>query len=239
MLKSVAVFGASGGIGKALVQQLCNAHDTDIVYAIARNTDKVPPHPKIELIECDITDALSVAAATDLIPINTLDLVFVATGVLSSEAGTPEKRLVSLNTDYALEQFSVNTLGPMLVAQHVLPKLDRKKRTYFAALSARVGSISDNRLGGWYSYRAAKSALNMMIKTAAIEFQRTHPELVITALHPGTVDTNLSKPFQGRVPESRLFSAEQSAAYLLDVLQGLTPSQSGKIFAWDSSLINP
>jgi NAD(P)-dependent dehydrogenase (short-subunit alcohol dehydrogenase family) len=107
----------------------------------------------------------------------------------------------------------------------------------FAAISARVGSISDNRLGGWYSYRASKAALNMLLKTAAIELGRTRKELVVLGLHPGTVDTGLSKPFQSNVSEGKLFTPEQSARYLLEVIDGVTPEHSGSVLAWDAQTV--
>ena len=107
----------------------------------------------------------------------------------------------------------------------------------FAAISARVGSISDNRLGGWYSYRASKAALNMLLKTAAIELGRTRKELVVLGLHPGTVDTGLSKPFQSNVSEGKLFTPEQSAQYLLEVIDGVTPEHSGSVLAWDAQTV--
>jgi NAD(P)-dependent dehydrogenase (short-subunit alcohol dehydrogenase family) len=239
MLKHVAIVGASGGIGQALVQRLTSREDVDTVYALARDTERVPDHPKVISIQCDISDELSIKVATEMLPAQSLDLILVATGVLVTEHGQPEKRLKALSPEYFFDQMTINTLGPILIAQHLLPKLDRNKPAYFAALSARVGSISDNHLGGWYSYRASKAALNMLIKTTAIEFKRTHPHLIIAALHPGTVETGLSKPFQARVPTHKLFTPDYSASCLLDVLLSLSPESSGNVFAWDGSMITP
>ena len=133
--------------------------------------------------------------------------------------------------------FRLNTTGPALVAKHFLPLLARDRKAAFAALSARVGSIEDNGLGGWYAYRASKAALNMAIKTLSIELARRYPLALCVGLHPGTVDTALSKPFQAGVPQERLFSPAQSARHLLSVLDELTAEDSGKLFAWDGRRI--
>jgi NAD(P)-dependent dehydrogenase (short-subunit alcohol dehydrogenase family) len=125
-----------------------------------------------------------------------------------------------------------------MVAKHFLPRLRTGHKTVFAALSARVGSISDNRLGGWASYRASKAALNMLLKTLALEHSRRWPDSVIVGLHPGTVDTALSKPFSSRVPAERLFEPSQSARYLLGVIDDLTPTATGGFFAWDGTPID-
>ena len=135
------------------------------------------------------------------------------------------------------ELFAVNTIGPALIAKHALPLLRRTSRAVFAALSARVGSIADNRLGGWHSYRASKAALNMLVKNLALELARTHPQALAVTLHPGTVDTALSAPFQRGVVPEKLFTPALSAGALLQVLDGLTPAQSGGLFAWDGAQV--
>ncbi len=131
-----------------------------------------------------------------------------------------------------IRAFEINTIGPALIAKHVLPWLPRDRRAVFAALSARVGSIGDNRLGGWYSYRASKAALNQIIRTLSIELAAKHPLAICVGLHPGTVDTALSKPFQTGVPESKLTGPAIAAAHLLYVISRLTPQDSGKVFDW-------
>ena len=147
----------------------------------------------------------------------------------------PEKSLRELSAANLERNFLANTIGPALVAKHFLPKIQRNKRALFVALSARVGSIADNRLGGWYAYRASKAALNMLIKTTSIEIARSHKQAIVVGLHPGTVDTNLSKPFQKHVPSDKLFSANYSAKKLVSVLERLSAEDSGKVFAWDGS----
>ncbi len=164
--------------------------------------------------------------------------MIVATGILQGDGIAPEKSSRELSADGLARYFAVNTIGPALVAKHFLPLLSRGPAV-FAALSARVGSIGDNRLGGWYGYRASKAALNMIVRTLAIELARTRPEAVCIALHPGTVDTGLSQPFQRGVPPGQLFTPQRSAEALLDVLAGLTPADSGGCFAWDGQRIAP
>jgi NAD(P)-dependent dehydrogenase (short-subunit alcohol dehydrogenase family) len=133
--------------------------------------------------------------------------------------------------------YRINAIGPALVARHFLPLLAADRKSAFAALSARVGSIGDNGLGGWHAYRASKAALNMLLKTLAIELARRNPGALCVGLHPGTVDTGLSRPFQRGVPEGKLFTPRQSARLLLNVLDGLSTEHTGQVFAWDGQRI--
>jgi NAD(P)-dependent dehydrogenase (short-subunit alcohol dehydrogenase family) len=165
--------------------------------------------------------------------------VIVATGLLHDGELVPEKSLRDLSAEKFLRLFEVNTILPALVGKYFLPKLNRENKSIFAALSARVGSISDNQLGGWYAYRASKAALNMIIKNAAIEIGRQNKQAVIVGLHPGTVDSRLSKPFQSNVADGQLFTPAFSAQKLLEVLETLTQEKSGKCFAWDGQEITP
>ena len=135
--------------------------------------------------------------------------------------------------------FAINTIGPALVAKHALPVLDKDHRSIFAALSARVGSISDNRLGGWHSYRASKAALNQIIRTCSIELARKNRTALCVGLHPGTVDTGLSEPFQSNVPDGKLFTPTRSATSLLSVLNGLDETDTGQCFDWAGERIDP
>ncbi|MBT8143324.1 MAG: SDR family NAD(P)-dependent oxidoreductase, partial [Gammaproteobacteria bacterium] len=150
----------------------------------------------------------------------------------------PEKSMRELDADVMQEVFRLNTIGPAIIAKHCLPRMRRGHKSIFTALSARVGSIGDNRLGGWASYRASKAALNMLIRTLAIEQTRRAPASVVAGLHPGTVDTSLSAPFTGRVLPSRLFTPEKAAGQLLDFIEGLDATDTGGVFAWDGSRID-
>lgn len=228
---SAAVIGASGGIGAALLRQLNRSPNFDRVFAFSRRE-----HAGATRI--DVTDEDSVRAAAETIDVP-LDLVIVATGVLYTEQFLPEKTMRQVDADAMLEVLAVNTVGPVLVAKHFLPRLRKDGKSVFAALSARVGSIGDNRLGGWLSYRSSKAALNMALRTLAIEHRRSRPQSAVVGLHPGTVDTDLSSPFQRGVPEGKLFTPDYSAEQLLGVIDELSPEDSGSVFAWDGARIEP
>jgi len=218
------VIGASGGIGSALAAAL--ARGGTEVHALSRATG------------LDLGDEAGIAAAAARIGAP-VDLVVVATGRLHGEGVAPEKSWRELSAEALARSFAVNAVGPALVAKHFLPLLPRRGRAGFAALSARVGSIGDNRLGGWYGYRASKAALNMLVKTLAIELARGRPDAFCVGLHPGTVDTALSAPFQRGVQPEKLFAPADAADRLLVVLGGLGPADSGGCFAWDGRPIPP
>lgn len=179
----------------------------------------------------DLTDEAGIAAAAERI--GAPSLTIVATGMLhDADRGIqPEKTLRAIDGDAMARAFALNAVGPALIAKHVLPRLPRNRRAVFAVLSARVGSIGDNRLGGWHSYRASKAALNMLVRNFALELARTHPQAVVVALHPGTVSTPLSRPFA----REGLFTPDKSAGHLLRVIDGLTGADSGGLFAWDGA----
>ncbi|MBC6414278.1 MAG: SDR family NAD(P)-dependent oxidoreductase [Chromatiales bacterium] len=239
MIKNIAVIGCSGAIGNAFAKHLSVAHPQAVIHAFSRHKPKnvlpkVIYHTMNYHSEASIAESASVAAKENL-----LDMVIVATGILHDDTLMPEKSLKELSADKFQRLFTINTIIPALLAKHFLPKLNKTSYSIFAALSARIGSISDNRLGGWYAYRASKAALNMVIKNAAIEIARSNKQAIIVGLHPGTVDSNLSKPFQRSVPDGQLFSSEYSVQKMLAVLATLTPQQSGKCFAWDGKEIEP
>jgi len=227
---SAVIIGARGGIGAALA----NALEKDKNYAqiLRLHRESSPP--------LDILDEASIAAAATSLSAThpPISLVIVATGLLHSEQKGPEKSFRELEPNWMIENFRINAVGPALVAKHFLPIMAKQGPICFAALSARVGSISDNRLGGWHSYRASKSALNMLIRNIAIEWQRKNPQSVVVGLHPGTVETSLSAPFKGN-PAHERFPPTRAAGDMLSVLHGLKPEQSGQIFAYDGSLVSP
>jgi NAD(P)-dependent dehydrogenase (short-subunit alcohol dehydrogenase family) len=233
---TAAVFGASGGLGRAFVEQLAADPRCARVNAGTRN-GHAQDHPKVVPFSFDLTNPASLEAAAGAI--GATDLVIIATGVLHDETIVPEKSMRALNPAQMNLAFAINAAGPAQIARLLLPAMPRDRRTLFAALSARVGSISDNRLGGWHSYRASKAALNMLIRCLAIEQARSHPQAVCVALHPGTVDTGLSKPFQAGVNPDQLFAPAKAAGHLLAVLDALAPSQSGRLFAWDGKELTP
>ena len=236
-IRRAAVFGASGGIGAAVVAALA-ARGVPVLAGSRSGAGDA--ERGVERFACDITDERSIAGAVAGWRDDPPDFVLVATGVLTLADGTgPERSLKVIEPSAMAEVFRINTIGPALVAKLVLPIFPRKGRSVFAALSARVGSISDNRVGGWHSYRASKAALNMLIANFAIEMARTHPEVVIAGLHPGTVDTDLSAPFQSNLPEGQLTSPERAGENLLAVIEHLTPADSGGLFDWRGERIAP
>ncbi len=234
---NACVIGGTGGIGTALLQALAGDPAVGRVYAASRMpvnaSDKVIP------LRCDITDEASIAAAAAQISAADmpLHLIIVATGMLHDAALQPEKSAKMQTGDAYARAFEINATGPALVGKHFLPLMPRVGRTVFAALSARVSSISDNRLGGWHAYRASKAALNMIVRNFAIEIAVRNAEALAVTLHPGTVDTPLSAPFQRGVVADKLFTADYSADCLLNVIDGLQPSDSGQLFAWDGARI--
>lgn len=227
---SAVIIGARGGIGAALANAL--EKDKNYAQVLRLHRESSPP--------LDILDEASIAAAAASLSAThpTISLVIVATGLLHSDQKGPEKSLRELEPDWMIENFRINAVGPALVAKHFLPIMAKQGPLCFAALSARVGSISDNRLGGWHSYRASKSALNMLIRNISIEWQRKNPQSVVVGLHPGTVETSLSAPFKGN-PAHERFTPSRAAGNMLSVLHGLKPEQSGQIFAYDGSLVEP
>ena len=215
------ILGASGAIGGAIAAQLQADPRCAQVCTLSRQSTPA--------LDFDQPDSIA-AAAHALRAQGPWHLIVVATGMLTDATGGPEKRLAELNATHMAASFATNTIGPALVLAHFAPLLAKGERSLLAVLSAKVGSIGDNRLGGWYSYRASKAALNMLLKTAAIEVARTHPQAVLAALHPGTVNSALSAPFRGaeigRPPT-------EAARDLLAVLDTLQPADSGGFWAYD------
>lgn len=227
--RTACVFGASGGIGRALAEALAAA-GCERIYAGSRRGEE-PEGAAFHRFAFDLADESSIAAAAGTMRDDPPEWVIVATGVLTLADGTgPERSYKRLDPVVMAEVFALNTIGPALIAKHILPLMPRSERFVFAALSARVGSISDNRLGGWHSYRASKAALNMLLRNFALEMARTHPLGVVAGLHPGTVDSALSQPFQSGLAQGQLTAPDAAAANLLEVLSALTPAQSGRVF---------
>lgn len=219
------VWGASGGLGQAFAEILSQDQRCAELVTISRNPTGVG-----RSLSYDPSDEASIHdAATKAADGRPLHLVLVAAGTLHTASHQPEKALRQLHAPAFEEVMRINALLPALIAQASLAHLDRQ-RAVFAALSARVGSISDNRLGGWHSYRASKAALNMLLKNIAIEVARKNKAAVIAGLHPGTVDTGLSEPFQANVPDGKLFTPQHAATQLLSVVDALAGAQSGRVF---------
>lgn len=233
---SAVVDGASGGIGRALVGALAQSRAYGLVFGLSRSPTFLPEG--VRSCPIDLRDEATIeAAAAKVGETGPVGMVIVATGILHQDGVSPEKTVRVLDPAAMAAVFAVNTIGPAIVAKHFTPLLARQGRSVFAALSARVGSIEDNRLGGWYAYRASKAALNQIIRTLSIEVARSRPEALVVGLHPGTVASALSRPFRPDPHIDGVFQPTESAAHLLDVLNSLEADQSGGIFAWDGSPI--
>lgn len=218
--KKIVILGATGGIGLALINQLI--HLGHSVTGYSRQTD-----PSLQLENEQTILAIAEASGSDI------DWLINATGVLSDRPELPERSLKSLNPTAMLAQFAVNAVGPALVIKHFSQRMTRHRPALIASLSARVSSISDNRLGGWYSYRASKAALNQIVKTASIELKRTHPKLACVALHPGTVATRLSEKFQ----PTNARSPKDAASDLINVMEKLTADHTGLLMDYQGQVI--
>lgn len=234
----VVISGASGGIGRALTDQyLDKGHE---VWAISHCkapglSNGVTGKLCLDWLEHPgaLTDWLAEMVSSHGKP----DLVISCSGFLHSEHQGPEKQLRQIQRDFFHHNMTLNCYAHILLAQCLETVFTRKDRFRFAALSALVGSITNNELGGWYSYRMSKAALNMFIKTLSIEWHRRYPHAAAVAVHPGTTDTPLSKPFQAGIAEGKLYSPALTATRLMQVFSGLTPQQSGQLLFWDGSTL--
>ncbi|WP_374764708.1 SDR family NAD(P)-dependent oxidoreductase [Yunchengibacter salinarum] len=233
------VVGASGGIGQAVTGRLLSHAGVAHVDAVARNPRPVR-HSRMSVHQADMLDGDALARVADAIArAGPVHLVMITTGILHGDRFGPEKSMRQIEAETMAHLFRVNSIGPAMVARHFLPLMARDRPGVFAALSARVGSISDNRIGGWVSYRASKAALNQILKTLSIEQARRNSQTVVMGLHPGTVDTALSDPFQAHVPQSQLFSPDHAARCLLDVVNAATPEQTGRVYDWAGAEVPP
>ena len=238
--KRALVLGASGAIGDALVRLLIKDPAISAVFAASRSGTSLAD-PKVTNLLVDSKDEESLAQAAEICRQNgPLDLIINAIGLLhDGDALKPEKALRDLKGDHLARLFWVNSITPALMLKYFSSLLTKDRAAIFATLSARVGSISDNKTGGWYGYRASKAALNQLIKTTSIELAVRRPNLICVGLHPGTVRSAMSEPFLAHYTKNEIFTPEVAAKALLDVLATLTPSQSGRIFAWDGQEIQP
>ncbi|HEY9888563.1 MAG TPA: SDR family NAD(P)-dependent oxidoreductase [Candidatus Obscuribacterales bacterium] len=235
------IVGASQGIGLGFVQHLLGDRRLERIFATYRDPHRagellsLQTHPQLHCLPLDATQETAIAAVAAHIQAQTtaLDLVINCVGVLHSDDLQPEKSLRQIDADRLLHYFQVNSIPSVLLAKHLQPLLKASDRSVFATLSAKIGSISDNQLGGWYGYRASKAALNMFLKTIAIEYSRKNPHTIVVALHPGTTNTRLSAPFQRNVPPEKLFPVERTVSQLLTVIDGLTEADNGSFFSWD------
>ncbi len=232
---NVLVFGGSGGIGLALTRHVLNTFRDSHVIATYCHSAPSFTHSRLTWQRVNVTNEEELQTLSKDYP--KLDWIINCIGLLHDEQHGPEKSLASVSPEWFLHTMSINTLPTLLIAKHFSSNLKRSDQPRMAVLSARVGSIRDNRLGGWYSYRSSKAALNMLIKDISIEWHRTMPKASIIALHPGTTDTQLSEPFQANVPDGKLFTPAYVAQCLFELIQTLSPEQSGSFVAYDGTPI--
>ena len=240
MKKTVAIIGSSGAIGNSICKILLTEYPIKKLYKFSRKVEEEDTN-KIKNIAMDIENEDSIKESLKHLPVDIkFDLIFIATGILHNKNEIfPEKSIKDLNTAMFQKVLLVNTIGPSLIGKYFIPFLKKDVKSIFAILSARVGSISDNRLGGWYSYRASKAALNQVIKNFSIEIKRTNPNAIFVGLQPGSVKSSLSKPFEKNINKEKLFSADFSAKTLLKLIDSLEYKDSGKLFSWNGEEIQP
>lgn len=240
------IVGANRGIGFGFVNKLLESKEYGKIYATYRDdsnsafdlialAEKYPE--RLICLSMDVTDEEQIAEGVKFIGESTdkLHLVVNCVGLLHEGTLQPEKSLRQLNSENLLRYFQVNSISSALLAKHLLPLFRHDSQSIFACISAKIGSIGDNKLGGWYGYRASKAALNMFMRTVAIEYGRKSPNTLVVTLHPGTTDTNLSEPFQKNVPPEKLFSVERTVNQLIAVINNLDKEDSGQFFSWDGS----
>ncbi|MCM1982655.1 SDR family NAD(P)-dependent oxidoreductase [Lyngbya confervoides] len=244
---NVLIVGGTSGIGLGFVHHCLSHPQVKTLYATYRHLDTAQDllqlqaiHPaRLQVLPLDVLEESSLGQALGTIQAQTphLHLILYCVGILHGPHLSPEKSLQQVNAQALQAYFQINSIGGILLAKYALPLLRHRDRSILGFISARVGSIEDNHLGGWYGYRASKAALNMFVRSAAIEYGRKSPQTIVVSLHPGTTDTKLSQPFQRNVPPEKLFSVDRTVRQLWQVLERLDGTHSGQFFAWDGSPI--
>ena len=231
----VLVIGGNGGIGFALIKRILARYPDAQVTGTYRRHQPNFYHPRFHWERLDITHESEITALAA--QFQQLDWLINAAGILHNEQYQPEKTIAGFDENWFSQTIKINTLPSLLLGKHFQGALKNSDAGVFAAISARVGSIEDNQLGGWYSYRISKAALNMALKTLSIEWRRKVPACCVALLHPGTTDSGLSEPFQKNVPDGKLFTPEKTAGLLLEVLERLSPEQTGRFWGYDGNQI--
>lgn len=243
-MKRVVIAGVSGAIGSALAEAILRDYPECQLVGLCRHPDRAPTalhaHDRVSLLTWDASDAATldgmIGALESVIPARTgIDTLIYAAGVLHAEQMFPEKRLEDLSADAMARAFAVNATGFGLLVRALVPWLRHRELKRIAAVSAKVGSITDNRLGGWYAYRSSKAALNMLVRGLSVELPRRCKPVACVALHPGTTESALSEPFRQSLAQLKVHSPAQTADNLLTVLRGVDQDDNGRFLSWDGS----
>ncbi len=232
---NILILGGSGGIGSALINQILTTHPNAAVFATYRSHRPSLVSERVHWFQTDISSESDVQSLAENVP--ALDMLINTVGVLHSNGNMPEKTVSAFDSGFFKTNIESNTLPTLLLAKYFQQHLKAGHSTFFVSVSARIGSIGDNKIGGWISYRCSKAALNMAIKTVSIEWKYKLPNCCIFAFHPGTTDTPLSEPFQKNVPPGKLFTADFVADSLLTLIESKTPADTGKFFSYDGAKI--
>ena len=238
MSKNIAIIGSSGAIGNAFVEHYIKDSSVENIFTFSRNaTDHVSE--KVTSFEIDVESQDSIEKAAGQVKDHIIDRIIIASGILHTESFGPEKSIKDLNYETFAKVYSINTIGPALIGRYFIPLLNKNEKSVIAFLSARVGSISDNKLGGWYSYRSSKTALNQIVKNFSIELKRSNKNAIVLALQPGTVESNFSEPFKKNVSKEKLFSPKYSVELLSKVIENSSEEDSGNLISYDGDTIHP
>ena len=238
MSKNIAIIGSSGAIGNAFVEHYIKDSSVENIFTFSRNaTDHVSE--KVSSFEIDVESQDSIEKAAGQVKDHIIDRIIIASGILHTESFGPEKSIKDLNYETFAKVYSINTIGPALIGRYFIPLMNKNEKSVIAFLSARVGSISDNSLGGWYSYRSSKTALNQIVKNFSIELKRINKNAIALALQPGTVESRFSEPFKKNVSKNKLFTPDYSVGMLSQVIESSSLNESGNLLSYDGEIIKP
>jgi NAD(P)-dependent dehydrogenase (short-subunit alcohol dehydrogenase family) len=238
MSKNIAIIGSSGAIGNAFVEHYIKDSSVENIFTFSRNaTDHVSE--KVTSFEIDVESQDSIEKAAGQVKDHIIDRIIIASGILHTESFGPEKSIKDLNYETFAKVYSINTIGPALIGRYFIPLMNKNEKSVIAFLSARVGSISDNSLGGWYSYRSSKTALNQIVKNFSIELKRINKNAIALALQPGTVESRFSEPFKKNVSKNKLFTPDYSVGMLSQVIESSSLNESGNLLSYDGEIIKP
>ena len=238
MSKNIAIIGSSGAIGNAFVEHYIKDSSVENIFTFSRNANDHVSE-KVSSFEIDVESQDSIEKAAGQVKEYIIDRIIIASGILHTESFGPEKSIKDLNYETFAKVYSINTIGPALIGRYFIPLMNKNEKSVIAFLSARVGSISDNSLGGWYSYRSSKTALNQIVKNFSIELKRINKNAIALALQPGTVESKFSEPSKKNVSKGKLFTPDYSVELLSQVIEGSSANESGSLLSYDGKIIKP